>query len=600
MKFLSLLTIDECKKIIRNKLTAEKKVEEINLEKSFGRVLAEKIYSPFDVPPFNRSTVDGYAVRSLDTLNAEEESPVKLLLVGKVNVGEKCLFSLKPKTCVYVATGSMIPRGSDSVVMVEYTSVKDSEVSVFRPTYPGENILKAGSDISEGELVLREGVEIGPVEVGLLASIGRKIVKVYKKPRVAIVSTGPEILEPGEPLSEGKVYNINSYTLGALVESLGGEVKYFSVREDNENFLGETLLDIWGSSDMILVIGGSSKGEGDVTLKAVESFIKPELLIHGLSSKPGKPTIVAVKENKLILGLPGQPTSSFTIYSLLAAPFISKLSGKRIKTRKESAVLSRKIFRRPERDEILYVYLVKFKNSSYACPVSRISGHLTLFSLADGYVFVKREVQQLYRGEKVEVNLFPWFEGEKITLIGEKSLFTEKLAELAPFNLRKIYGSSFFAKDSLLRNECHIAFSKEKPTSPEIKVLGKFNRKIVLFTFKEESIALLSRKGKVIALPSSITLPVGFLEDFKTSKKIFLKNEHFVYQAVRSGEAEIGLTYLDSILLETHYTAEFAFKKVDEIPFYFLINKETLLREQQTEIEEAINKLKVELKSFTI
>ncbi len=380
----------------------------VPLRKLMGEVAAEDMYSPIDVPPFNRSAVDGYAVISDDISVADEENPVELKLLGSVKVGVENKFTLQEGSCVHVATGSMTPENSDSVVMKEYTEEKMGKVLVYKPTFHNENLILKGSDISKGELLVAKGTEIGLAEIGLLASAGIKEISVYGKPMVSIVVTGPEIALPGEKLGPGKIYDVNSYTLHSALKMLNCRPRVFRVPIDEPESLKRKIRKSSAISDFVFVIGGSSKGEYDFTLQAVREVLKPSLIIQGLSSKPGKPTIIAVKEGKIIMGLPGQPASCITVFNLIMREILEEVTGKKLRMPKIKASLSSKIYRRPEREEIIYVSLKKTKGKIYAYPIKGPSGHISIVSRANGYLKVDKHVQILEKNQEVEVTLLPW------------------------------------------------------------------------------------------------------------------------------------------------------------------------------------------------
>jgi len=384
-------------------------IEEIPLEKAFGRIIAEDIIASVDIPPFDRAAMDGYAVRAEDTYGASEDNPIRLKVIGKIEAGEESFIEINEGEAVEIATGAPIPKGANAVEMVEYTHQEKDFVYLYKPIGVGENIIPAGSDIMIGELVLREGERITSREMGILAAIGLNKVKVYKKPKVAIISTGNELLPPGKPLKYGKVYDINSYSLaGAVIES-GGEPIVLGIVPDDLNEMEKMIKKALDQADIVLTSGSTSAGAGDKLYKLIDKLGKPGIIVHGLTVKPGKPTIIAVINKKPIFGLPGYPTSALIIFFMLVSNVIHKMAG--IKDHKErisiEAKIPFKIFSAKGRKEFLPVHLIKDESSNYlAYPIKKDSGAISSLSMADGFIEIKENQEFLEEGELVKVNLF--------------------------------------------------------------------------------------------------------------------------------------------------------------------------------------------------
>jgi molybdenum cofactor synthesis domain-containing protein len=332
--FHKLLDIDEVEKELSRYIRFEPLgVEYVELINSYGRVLAEDIYSPIDHPPFDRSMVDGYAIRSIDVAGADDLHPVELRVKGSIPVGVHPDISVGEGKAVEIATGAMIPRGADSVVMVEYTRRKGDRVLVYRSTYPGENISTSGSDISVGDLVLLKGTILTEREIGLLAGLGFKRVKVYKQPRIAVYSTGNEVIEPGDRLQPGKVYDVNGYLVTNLLRSIGAYVEYKGLLPDDYDIVYETLSRDLERYDILITSGGTSAGLGDLIYRVFDNLGEPGVVIHGLKIKPGKPTVFAIARNKLLIGLPGFPLSCYMVTHRIVKPLIEKFTGYRSRGR---------------------------------------------------------------------------------------------------------------------------------------------------------------------------------------------------------------------------------------------------------------------------
>lgn len=409
--FRKLLSLDEAKKRIAEVFPAKPLgIQEVPLLKAVGRVLAEDVASPLNVPPFHRSTVDGYAVRAEDTFGAEEDNPVVLKLAGHVDAGEIPSLNVEKGNAVEIVTGAPLPANSNAVVMVEKTVEKDGKIFVYRPVAKGENIMKMGSDIRKDELVLKRGNVLSSRELGVLAALGFKRVKVFKQPKVAVVSTGAEIVEPGKPLPPGKIYDINTYTLtAAVLESGGKPVGFGIVPDDDVKLLKETLKKAMDAVDIVVTSGGVSVGPKDVVPKIVAQLGKPGLVVHGVAVKPGKPATVAVVSNKPLFSLPGHPTSSLLMFHLLVRPILFKMSGKKEKLfATVKAVATEKLFSARGRRTFITVALSRDSAGRWlASPVpTGESGAIMTLARADGYVELKETQQFIEAGEEVTVYLF--------------------------------------------------------------------------------------------------------------------------------------------------------------------------------------------------
>ena len=409
--FKKLISLDEAKKRIEETFSPKPLgVEEISLLKAVGRVLAVDVVSPLDVPPFSRSTVDGYAVRAEDTFGAEEDNPVVLKLVGRVEVGEMSSLSLGKGSAVEIVTGAPMPANADAAVMVENTTQKGGEIFVYKAVAKSENVMKWGSDIQKDETVLFHGTVLSSREVGVLAALGFTQVKVFKQPKVAVVSTGAEVVEPGKPLSPGKIYDVNMYTLvAAVLESGGAPVGFGIVEDEDVELLRSTLKRAISEVDIVITSGGVSVGPKDVVPKIVGELGKPGLVVHGVAVKPGKPVAVAVANGKPVFALPGHPTSSLLMFHLLVRPILFKMAGRKEKPfATVKAVVTEKLFSAQGRRTFITVTLSRDERSRWlASPVpTGQSGAITTLAKADGYVELKETQQFVEAGEELTVYLF--------------------------------------------------------------------------------------------------------------------------------------------------------------------------------------------------
>jgi molybdenum cofactor synthesis domain-containing protein len=383
--------------------------EEIPLLEAHQRVLAEDVVASLDIPPFNRSTVDGYAVKAEDTFNAEEDRPVRLSVCGTVKAGELPKIAVKHGSAAEIVTGAPIPEGSDSVIMLEHADRKDADIYVYSAVAKGENIMKAGADIAKGETVLKTGQLLDSSEIGVLAALGLAKVRVYTVPHVAIISTGAEVTEPGNKLSPGKVYDINAYTLGTAIVESGGKSFYMGVFPDDVTEMQKVLRKALLSTDVVVTSGGVSVGPKDVMPKVLGSLGKPGVVLCGIAIKPGKPTTVASVDGKPIFSFPGHPTSALLVFHLLARPLIQGMAGRKIdNASKVKAFAVTKMFSAKGRRTFVMVMLKCDKsNRLMAEPVATgLSGAITTLAKADGFVEIAENQQFVDANEEVMVQLF--------------------------------------------------------------------------------------------------------------------------------------------------------------------------------------------------
>ncbi|MEM4161276.1 MAG: molybdopterin molybdotransferase MoeA [Thermoplasmata archaeon] len=394
----NVIDFGTAKKVVLENLKPVDRVEEIEISKAFSRVAAVDVPARIDVPPFDRGAMDGYAVIAEDTVSAKAMEPVVLRKIGEVHAGDAPRCHVVSGTCVQIATGAVMPPGSDAVVMVEHTEMEGNLVKIYTPVRKGENVTRAGEDIKRGQIVVHQGEVLTPGKIGALAAIGQATVKVYERPRVAIIPTGNEIQRPGEPLREGRIYDVNTYTLAGLVEFAGALPVIYPVVPDEEAELKKSLARAL-ENDVVVFAGGSSVGERDLLAKVLGNG---ELLFHGIAVKPGKPTLCAKVNGKIVLGMPGYPTSCLTNAYALLLPAIGKLSRREIKLQRMKARLGRRVASTIGRLQFLPVRL----ENGVAVPAFKESGAITSMSLAQGYIEIPENVEVVEKGEEVEVILF--------------------------------------------------------------------------------------------------------------------------------------------------------------------------------------------------
>ena len=408
--FRKLISFEEAKRILRRNSSAKPVgVEQVSLSEAHDRILANDIISPRDVPSFDRSTVDGYAVKAADTFGADEDRPVILKPRGHVAIGEPPRIVVKNGTVAETVTGAPMPKGADAVVMLEYTIQRGNEISIHRPVSTGENVMKAGSDVQIEEKVLRKGQVLGSREIGVLAALGLPQVAVCERPKVAILSTGEEIVEQGKPLPLGKIYDINVHTFGAAVLECGGEPISLGVIPDDVDSLKVALAKALGSADVVVTSGGVSVGPKDIVPKVLDTLGEPGVIVNGIAVKPGKPTTIAIVNKKLIFSLPGHPTSSLLMFYLIVRPILCRMTGKREEAplTLKAAAATRMFAARGRRTFIMVTLAFDKLGKLLASPVPLgLSGAITTLAKADGFVEIEEKRQFIDVGEEITVHLF--------------------------------------------------------------------------------------------------------------------------------------------------------------------------------------------------
>ena len=386
--------------------------EEIPTVRARARVLADELRSAVDLPHFHRAAMDGYAVIAKDTFGASQSLPAYLKLAGVVEMGKEAAQPLTPGTAMRISTGGMMPPHADSVVMVEYTDETDAGlVEIHRGVSPWQNVIQIGDDIKKGELVFPRGRRLRAHDLGALTGVGIASIPVFKKPRIALISTGDEIVDVESEPRPGQVRNINQHSLAGLIEECGGELKDWGVIRDDRTALRDAIAGALEWSDLVLLSGGSSMGAKDIALETILSFPDAQFVFHGISIAPGKPTIFAKACGKPILGLPGYPVSALVIFDLFAAPLIRRLGGENLDvlekfSRSVRAVLKTNVASQIGREDYVRVVLERSPAGLLAAPLPSKSGAIFTLVKADGMVRVDMNQDGLEQGEEVEVILF--------------------------------------------------------------------------------------------------------------------------------------------------------------------------------------------------
>lgn len=413
--------------VARARAKTSTSVEKVNVNEALGRIASADIFSALNVPPFDRAIMDGYAVVASDTFYADENNPASLIITGSIFAGEFPSHAVDKGSCMGISTGAPLPKGATATVKVEntaeYTEVvegkKLKKVRVYKPVAPGENIMLAGSDIKRGERIVRSGTTLTPRETGVLAACGLNVVLVRKKPTVAIISTGNELIAPGADLEPAEIYDVNTQTLSDSVRECGC-IPYFLgiVSDDVEEISGKLKQSLEAGADVIIASGGTSAGVGDLLPKVIEEL--GEILVHGVDIKPGKPFIFGTIRGKPFFGLPGNPTSALVTFNLFGAPLLRTISGisaqnheecGRREEKRTKAKAAQRIFSERGRNEYVLVNLVPAGKPEeeapfLAYPILTGSGAITTLSKADGYIFMEKGKEIIEEGEAVDVELF--------------------------------------------------------------------------------------------------------------------------------------------------------------------------------------------------
>jgi molybdopterin molybdotransferase len=397
--FKELMPREEAQRIIKEKIKQIKRVEQVHLDELNGRVLAKDAQAMFNVPPFDRSSMDGYAVKAVDTAGAIEKSPIRLKLIGAQHTGKIFDGEIKHGECLEIATGSPMPPGSDATVMVEDTIIDGEWILIHRSVRSGRNMAPEGEDIVKGDIVVKAGEQLTPGKIGALAALGYEKAEVFVKPRVAIYSTGPEIVPQGTPLEPGQIYDINSYTLTSVIKSSGGIPFKRSIVSDTKEAIREAIFDA-STYDIGVFSGGSSVGVKDLFGDVMEEL--GEVFFHGLRVKPGKPTLFGMVKGTPIFGMPGYPTSCLNNSYVYLAPAVRQRAGLLPNEERQLEVkMAERLESKSDREQFITVRV----ENNLAYRVFKQSGDITSMTHADGYIILPIGKNTVEKGETITVTL---------------------------------------------------------------------------------------------------------------------------------------------------------------------------------------------------
>lgn len=547
--FHNLIDVETARRLASENIAIDRPAEEISPGESLGRVLASDIRAPINTPPFNRSIKDGYAVRSEELSDASEKSPVRLKVAGSINIGHPPGINVVRGTCVQVPTGGVMPEGADSVVMVEYTHLEGAEILVYRPTRRGENIALAGSDIPVGELIIRQGRRIGPREIAVMSSLGLENVKVKGRIRIGIASTGDELAQPGEHLTQGKIYESNGRTIRALIDQEGGlfDTRFYGTLPDDEDLIRKRVHQFISENDIVILSGSTSAGEKDMVYRILGE-LDPGTVFHGVKIKPGKPTLMAKSGDRVVIGLPGFPVSAMMTFLTIFFPFMLREAGAEAMNLNIAGTLAGKVDLDLGKLNLIPVSLATRKAGYVAFPIHGGSGSISRLLRADGYVSVVGDSRTLEEGENVQIVLFNRYPPKTgYVVVGEPDPTLDQISKHSSGNVKIIRTGHYGAIISVNRGYSdaagivHPAPDLDLDAEPLVKDLTSiWSREIGLGLVlkakgngKQNDLTGIMKASGNIAIPSRAEGTFGIIEE--TVEKHGISREEFFSKAIEAG-----------------------------------------------------------------
>ena len=408
MKFLKAIQVEELKKLLNSipKIVSEEEI--IPLEEGFNRVVSRDIISDIDVPHFRKSRMDGYAVIAEDSFGAEEDNLLTLKLIETISAGDRPLKKIEKGQCSYVATGAAIPDNANGVVMVEFTEKEGDKVTISKAITPGTHIINIGHDVKKGDIICKESSLIDLPTLGLLSSCGISQVSVYRKPIISLISTGNELLtHETQKLEIGKIYDVNSIVLKKAIENTGAKVKFLGIINDDFEALNNIINKALKESDIVILSGGTSKGEGDLGPQVLETYQNVDILVHGVRIKPGKPLIFAKLGQKILFILPGYPTSALSCFYVLIENFLRRMSGYPLKEKESKEFeVGERIYSTVGRHEFKTVKIKEINGIKKIFPIKTGSEAISTIFNADGYIEIEELEAIIEEGDKRRVYFF--------------------------------------------------------------------------------------------------------------------------------------------------------------------------------------------------
>jgi putative molybdopterin biosynthesis protein len=481
--------------------------EQVSLRNLLGRIVSANLYAKVDVPSFNRSMMDGYAVRHTDTVGADEATPKDLQLIGTITTGSVPKGEVNPGTAFEISTGAALPKGANAVVMVEYTKRDEKSVLIFRPSSPGENIVYAASDLSKGQLILPRGTQVTPRDIGAIAASGYSSIEVHRKPRVGIISTGDEIIPPNKKLKDAQVFDINSYTIALSVIESGGDPVLLGIATDSEKDMRIILTKAVKETDLVVTSGSTSAGVGDTPHKIIDTLGPPGVIVHGVAMKPGKPLILAVLEGIPFIGLPGYPTSALSVFNVFASTIIRQMAG--VKTSPLETIIGENVLPIQSvkgRREYLPVTVIKSNYRNIIIPSYSGSSAITSLSESDGFITIPEDTVLITPDSKNTVHLF----GRGIKPVDVLIAGSQSLAQEVALDIFRDQNPNLKVRNLILGSTGGVKAVREKLTDiasihvldphtrtyniPLIKKFG-LQDQTVLVKFLKRTQGLLVRKG---------------------------------------------------------------------------------------------------------
>ncbi len=552
--FRELITLESALRKILVVKPPERKTTK-KMEEALGYISAENVFASIDSPPFTRSEMDGYAVRSTDILGADEMSPILLRIVARTKAGEIFHGRISRGEAVDVATGSPLPLGADAVVSVENTAEKNGEVEIFRSVGSFYNVLEAGRDFKAGDLLVGEGQKLHSIHISALAATGRGDIIVFDKPVVGVLATGKEVVRPGAELQPGEIFDVNSYSIASQASSLGGNVRLYDILPDELGCMLEVTKTALRETDLIVISGGSSSGPGDIAYKVFEE-LDSKVDFHGVLIRPGKPTAFGVVEEKPIFILPGNPFSAYVAFDQLVKPLMESWMGVQVYG-KVDAKLMKRYFSARGRREFLPVALVKGEEL-LAYPLGGSSGAISRLLRADGMIQIPSDEEFLMEGHTVEVNLLPYSYPSDLVVYG----YIDPILQIATWETQRRHGCSIklIAEDSKAFREpgepsTLVALATFREDVDEMngrRMLFRYS-KVFGLSFRDELMVIKERPDEMysremrLAYRSPLSIEGKMQERHKSKMNVFLvgyaATDGEALALLKNGSADAAFTY---------------------------------------------------------